>query len=159
MFEKLLLAVLLVYCFSSRTWAQQVGCNSTISNAQVTSLIASSFGKTASNVVLHSSRIVCLSSSGVRNYYRFVSIVANFTYSGGNITQTYAQFEFECVNSVWSAASNILGPIGTARTLLKPDDPAITASLRTDCAYCLSPAAGLQLLDQVHHCYRECIYT
>ena len=157
LFARLLSSVLLC-CLSSWACAQQAGCSSSFSDSEVARLIVNNYvasGATAPAITLQTSpagftfRAVCLSNAGVRDLYRFVSLVAYFTYNGS--APAYGQFEFECINAAWSATSSILGPAVTARTMLTPDAPAITAKLRTDCAYCLNPT--LLQTDAVTHCY------
>ena len=51
----------------------------------------------------------------------------------------YGQFEFECVNSAWSATSNFLESTSFDRTTLTSTSAAVSANNRTDCGYCLNP--------------------
>ena len=166
-----LVAVLVyAYCTSSLTTAQQDGCDGPPSNdSEVEALIAHNYaggsqGITPPAIVLQVSpagfkyRVVCLSSSGIRNRYRFVSIVAYFTTSDANVSQSgdpvYGQFEFECVKSTWSATSRFLEDTALNRVSLTATSAAINASLRTDCAYCLSSSTRSppRSTDVVNHC-------
>ena len=162
-----LLFVAIVGCLSSLTVAQQVGCSDPPSRTQVVSLIASNYGTDQAGniptITLQTSpfgfegyRVVCSSSSGIRNQYRFVSIVAYFTTNDSNVSPlgvpTYVQFEFECVNSTWETITNLLGAATTNRLPLSSDSPAINATSRTDCAYCLRPTSSLRMSDYINHC-------
>ena len=103
-------------------------------------------------------RVMCSSSSGIRNKYRFVSIVAYYTtsdagVSGPGVPPIYGQFEFECVNSLWSVTSSLLDSTSTDRTApLTAASPAVVAANRTDCAYCLKPVSSLRVSDTINHC-------
>ena len=81
----------------------------------------------------------------------------------------YGQFEFVC-SGLWPWYSewpwgtlSKSQPFGTegVRLILAPTAPAITAPLRTDCAYCLainSPTLyfnNYYYTDPINHCYRE----
>ena len=158
--ERVLLAL---GCFASLTVAQQAGCNSLPNSAQVSNLISANFAGTGQssssfNIVLRTApegfmyRVVCASSSGVRNQYRFVTIVAYYINNGAG--PVYGQFEFECVNSVWSATSTFLENTSFDRTTLTATSPAVSANNRTDCGYCLNPtfSSPPRSADTVHHC-------
>lgn len=168
MFRRLLLTALLIGCLPSWASAQEGGCNASFTDSLVAGLIASSYVSsvtTAPSVALQTSpagfsfRPVCLSSSGVRNRYRFVSLVAYYSLNGSSLQ--YGQFEFECVNSAWSATSPILRTALSGRVILAPDSPALNATVRTDCSLCLNlNYASYYMKDPVNHCYGECIaYT
>ena len=158
---KCLLLTMLALCFAI-VGAQQAGCSGPLSSTQVATLIASNINgpQGTATITLQMSpagfmfRVVCLSSSGVRDQYRFVSIVAYYTNSNTGLTQ-YGQFEFECGNSGWSATSIILGlfTLHNQQTLMA-NSPAITAANRTDCAYCLNSgfASPPRFTDTVNHC-------
>ena len=146
------------------TIAQQPGCSASFSDSQVESLIASSYqtpqGTLLPTIVLQNApqgfafRTVCLSSSGIRNQYRFVSIVAYYTKDGG--APQYGQYEFECVQSQWTSSSTLLDLNMFNRLILVPTDLAIIASLRTDCSYCLSSEfLTYRGTDPVNHCKGE----
>ena len=145
---------------------QLSGCSGPPSNnTDVASLIASNYNgaQGTSTVMLQTSpegfpfRVVCLSSSGIRNQYRFVSIVAYYTINGG--APQYGQFEFECVNTVWSATSTFLGNILYNRQPLMANSSAIRATIRTNCSYCLNGQNPQQFpprsTDTVNHCSGE----
>lgn len=161
MFRRLLLTALLIGCLPSWASAQEGGCNASFTDSLVAGLIASSYVSsvtTAPSVALKTSpagfsfRPVCLSSSGVRNRYRFVSLVAYYLLNGSSLQ--YGQFEFECVNSAWSATSPILRTAPSGRVILAPDSPALNATVRTDCSLCLNlNYASYYMKDPVNHCY------
>ena len=99
--ELVLLFVCVLGFFASLTVAQQAGCNSLPNSAQVENLISANFAGTGQGsssfvIVLQTApegfknRVVCASSSGVRNQYRFVSIVAFYTING--VGPEYGQF-------------------------------------------------------------------
>ena len=156
--ERVLLAL---GCLTSLTVA--AGCNIP-NSAQVKDLISANFagtgqGSAPPTIVLQTApegftyRVVCASSSGVRNQYRFVSIVAYYTKDGGG--PVYGQFEFECVNSVWSATSIFLENTEFNRiTNLTSTSAAVSANNRTDCGYCLNPtfSSPPRSTDTVNHC-------
>ena len=160
MFRRLLLVAVFLHCLSSWARAQEAGCDASFNDLQVAGLIASNLVTTAPSIVLQTSpagfsfRAVCLSSSGVRDRYRFVSLVVYYSLNGSS--PLYGQFEFECVNSTWSATSSVLSTASQGRVILAADAPAITATVKTDCALCVNYLNG-QLVDSVHHCYGECI--
>ena len=158
--EEVLLAL---GCLASLTVAQQAGCNSLSNSTQVENLISANFagtGQASSSfvIVLQTApegfkyRVVCASSSGIRNQYRFVSIVAYYTNNG--VGPVYGQFEFECVNSVWSATSIFLEATVFDRTTLTSTSAAVSANNRTDCGYCLNPtfSSPPRSTDAVNHC-------
>lgn len=157
MFRTLFWASVLTAFLHWRAGAQEIGCDATFSDTEAASLIASNYassGGATSTVQLQTSpdgfslRVVCLSSYGVRDRYRFVSLVAYFSLNGG--VPQYGQFEFECVNAAWSANSPFLSTSTTRRAILAADALAISAAPRTDCAYCLN---NLYYTDPVNHCY------
>ena len=149
-------------CLASLTVAQQAGCNSLPNSAQVENLIAANIrgvGQGSLPVIMLQTaperftyRVVCASSSGVRNQYRFVSIVAYYTNNGAG--PVYSQFEFECVNSVWSATSTFLENTVYDITTLSSTSAAVSANNRTDCGYCLNPTfrSPPRSTDTVNHC-------
>ena len=159
------LAVVLLHCCASLTEAQQSGCSSFPTSSQVSALIGQNYlgpGQgTPPAITLQTSpfgyRVVCSSSSGIRNQYRFVSIVANYTTSDGAVSPPgvpiYGQFEFECVNSEWSATSTLLEATSTDRTVLSAGSAAIIANTTTNCAYCLKQSASnVRVSDDTNHC-------
>ena len=161
-----LLAAVLVLCTPPLTNAQQPGCSSSFTNTSVEDLIAQNYQRqdgSRPTITLQPSpagftfHVVCLSSSGMRNMYRFVSIVAYFTTDGsaGVPMYMYGQFEFECVGLAWSAMSSLLDYPSKVRTI---PPAAINASIRTDCAYCLKPADPMgppRNTDPFNHCSSE----
>ncbi|KAL5493715.1 hypothetical protein EMCRGX_G014934 [Ephydatia muelleri] len=156
MFRRLLLVAVFLHCLSSWARAQEAGCDASFNDLQVAGLIASNLVTTAPSIVLQTSpagfsfRAVCLSSSGVRDRYRFVSLVVYYSLNGSS--PLYGQFEFECVNSTWSATSPVLSVASQGRVILAADAPAITATVKTDCALCVN-YPNAQVVDSVHHCY------
>ena len=160
-----LLFLAAIGCLTSLTAAQQAGCSNIPTSAQVAILIAQNyagFGQgSPATITLQSSpfgyRVVCSSSSGVRNQYRFVSIVAYYTTSDASLSPQgipiYGQFEFECVNSAWSATSTLLDILLYDRTMLSAGSAAITANITTNCAYCLKPSVSPERVsDSTNHC-------
>ena len=160
-----LLFVAAVGCLTSLTEAQQPGCSSFPTNTQVATLIAQNYlgnGQGSVQIILQTSpfgyRVVCSSSSGIRNQYRFVSIVAYYTTSDGAVSPPgvaiYSQFEFECVNSAWSATSLLLDSTSKDRTMLSAGSAAINANITTNCAYCLkkSVSSTERVSDDTNHC-------
>eukprot|EP00731_Ephydatia_muelleri_P010821 Em0005g1407a len=156
--------VVLLHCCASLTEAQQSGCSNLPTSTQVATLIGQNLagGGQSPNppiITLQTSpfgyRVVCSSSSGFRNQYRFVSIVANYT-SSDQIEPgpLYGQFEFECVSSAWSVTSDLLGTTSTDRTTLSASSAAITANITTNCAYCLkqSVSSNIRVSDDTNHC-------
>ena len=94
------------------------------------------------NVQVHASNIVCLRSGRIRDMYRGVSVVVNYTCNGapactGN--PTLSQFDFECVSvtgSFWGASVS-----GSADSIFTtPSTGSLSTTLRADCGVCLSPA-------------------
>ncbi|KAL5459899.1 hypothetical protein EMCRGX_G033288 [Ephydatia muelleri] len=160
-----LLAAVLVLCTPPLTKAQQPRCSSSFTNTSVQKLIAQNYQRqdgSRPTITLQPSpagftfHVVCLSSSGMRNMYRFVSIVAYFTTDDETVSSAgvpiYGQFEFECDGSAWSAMSSLLDHPSTVRTV---PTAAINAAIRTDCAYCLKPADPMgppRNTDPFNHC-------
>ena len=142
--------------------AQQAGCSGPPSSAQVQTLIASNINapQGTATITLQTFRVVCLSSSGIRNQYRFVSIVAYYFNSNVNngATLQYGQFEFECdasTSNAWSSTGNLLDAAIFNRVVpLAANSPAINATNRTDCAYCLNSGSlsPPRFTDTVNHC-------
>ena len=158
---KPLLLSMLALCFAN-VGAQQAGCSGPLSSStQMATLIASNINgpQGAVTITLQMSpagfmfRVVCLSSSGMRNQYRFVSIVAYYSTNGG--TPQYGQFEFECDASAWTPAGNLLdAAIYNRVATLTANSPAINATNRTDCSYCLNSGfmSPPRYTDTVNHC-------
>lgn len=91
-------------------------------------------------------RIVCEVTSGTRDMYTEVSVVAEYRLEG-SLESTQAQFEFLCVNdSEW----------GTLHFLdfTSPSEfqDINTASLRRDCHSCVSPTFFRSSLPGKNHC-------
>ena len=167
--------IVLAYGLSSSSLAaaQLMGCDSSFTDAQVAALIgqnylASGQGSVPPTITLQMSpegftfRVVCSSLSGIRNQYRFVSIVAYFTSSKPTSVSPgvplYGQFEFECVNSVWSATSTLLDNTLFDRTeYTTAAFSAVNATITTSCAYCLKPSRSERVSDTVNHCSGKCI--
>ncbi|KAL5493408.1 hypothetical protein EMCRGX_G014585, partial [Ephydatia muelleri] len=158
------LVVVLLHCCSSLTEAQpQPGCSSVPTSTQVTTLIAQNYAGsgqgTPPTILLQTSpfgyRVVCSSSSGIRNQYRFVSIVAYYTTSDANVSPPgvpiYGQFEFECVSSAWSATSTLLDQTSKDRTLLSAGSAAITANITTNCLKQIGSTPE-RVSDDTNHC-------
>ena len=162
-----LAVVLVVFTIHKLTTAQQAGCSGPPSSSiQVVNLIASNVNDAqgTANITLQMSpagfmsRVVCLSSSGIRNQYRFVSIVAYYSVNEEN--PQYGQFEFECDDSTsyaWSSTGNLSGAaIFNRVTNLTANSSAINATNRTDCAYCLNRVrvslSPPRFTDTVNHC-------
>ena len=152
--------------------AQLLGCGASFTDSQVAILIGNNYAGsgqgTVPTIALLMSpagfkfRVVCLSSSGFRDQYRFVSIVAYFTTSDATVSDPgvpiHRQFEFECVNSAWSASSSLLDATALDRTTLQyPSSLAISVASRTDCAYCLKPSTSPRASDAINHCFGECL--
>lgn len=148
--------------------AQQPGCSASFTDVEVAGLIASSYGSAQGSllptIILRFApqgfkfRIVCLSSSGFRDQYRFVSIVAYYTKDG--VGPEYGQYEFECVQSRWTSSSILLEQNIFNRLILTSNDPAINVSLRTDCSYCLSSKfLAHRGTDPVNHCKGESMHS
>ena len=155
-----LAVVLVVFTTHKLTTAQQAGCSGPPTSTQVQSLIANSINgaQGTATITLQMSpagfmfRVVCLSSSGMRDQYSFVSIVAYYSINGG--TSQYGQFEFQCVSSVWSATGNLLDLATNNKQSLTTNSSAINATNRTDCSYCLNSnfATPPRYTDTVNHC-------
>jgi len=87
---------------------------------------------------------VCLRSGRTRNTYSGVSVVVNYTCSGGsnplcNGNPTNSQFDFECVSSPslqWGASVG-----GSSDNIVTtPPTGNFATTLRSDCGVCISPA-------------------
>ena len=149
-----------VSCTTPAVWGQREGCDAIFTEQRVSTLIASNYAEINLNVALLESelgfkfRVVCLANSGQRDRYRFASVVAYYTRSSAPTGPQYGQFEFECVNSVWSATSSFLEATVFDRTTLTSTSAAVSANNRTDCGYCLNPtfSSPPRRGDAVNHC-------
>lgn len=115
-------------------------------------LVAEKLGN-AMQVMILQYNIVCESSSGMRDRYREVSVVVEYT-NGSAVTQ--AQFEFGCSGDTdqWSLVVSGL----TESTVTVPPDGNFTTSLRRDCFICVSPnrpGAPQSTNDDGNHCGGE----
>ena len=118
------------------------------------------------DVFLLNARIVCLASSGARDRYNFVSVVATYT-TDTSADPVTAQFEFSCGTSTtppsWFATdAGVLGVDASLNMeLLSAGDPVLTAELRTDCSTCISLTSPIAVNhssltpDDVTHCVGE----
>jgi len=119
--------------------------------ATATGLVRAAFANSAGEssplaitVQVHASRTVCLRSGRTRNTYSGVSVVVNYTCSGGsnplcNGNPTNSQFDFECVSSPsleWAAS--VIG--STENIITTPPTGNFATTLRRDCGVCISPA-------------------
>ena len=80
---------------------------------------------------------VCESTSGMRDGYRSVSLVAEYVING---TMVLSQFEFACMSAtpgpdVWDI--EVSG--GTEDTVTTPPIATLNTTLRQDCYQCISP--------------------
>ena len=121
--------------------------------------------KNQTDVFLMNASIVCLASSGARDRYNFVSVVATYT-TDTSADPVTAQFEFRCgtgASPLWLASEKGVLGVDPALNmkLLSADDPVLTAELRTDCSTCISltnPFADRHSSltpDNVTHCVGE----
>ena len=90
-------------------------------------------------IQLFNYNVVCEATAGIRDLYRGVSVVANYT---SNRTLAVSQFDFSCSGvdiSVWDIEVN-----GSAlNTVITPPDANMETTLRRDCHGCLSRRPGL----------------
>ena len=109
------------------------------------------------DVLVMSSRTVCLVPATTRDKYRFASVITTYSCSGpaagacppGPYPRT-DQFEFGCVGSVWQDSTFLVDDLND------PVNPSIT-TLRRDCSFCVSPddAANIGIMNPVDtetHC-------
>ena len=107
---------------------------------------------TSPDVLVNSSRTVCLAVATARDKYRFASVIVTYE-CGGSAAQLCPpgpyprtdQFEFECVdlndgNGPFWSDSNVLD-----NDRNDPENSGIT-TLRRDCSFCISPADATALL-------------
>ncbi len=124
---------------------------SMIRASEVDSLVTASFTNQSTNIVTNISNtdytVVCLSQGVEIDTWRFISLVALYTYNGTNHT---SQFQFECVESKWTAIVN--GSDEYIRT--DPPDASINTTLRTDCALCIDPQQAMSASNP-QHCLGE----
>ena len=92
-------------------------------------------------------QIVCLAQGEERDTWRAVSLVANYTFNG---TNSVGQFQFECVESNWTATVNG----STQYTRTDPPDASLETAVRLDCAYCVDPRQ-LPSANNSQHCLGE----
>ena len=114
------------------------------------------------SVQVHDSNIVCLRSGRTRDTYSGVSVVVNYTCTGGSSSECtgnpiLSQFDFECntgsTGPTWS--STVSG--STSDTVTTPPNGTLSTTLRTDCGACISPArlGFASITNNEQHCGRE----
>ncbi len=135
-------------------WANLSTCNhgcSITQSSELESLIATTFNNQTepNNITIRLIKytFVCIAQGAEQDTWRFVSLVANFTNNGTNLI---SQFQFECVESNWTATVNGL----TQYTRTDPPDASVNTSLRRDCALCIDPRQA-PLANNSHHCLGE----
>ena len=122
-------------------------------------LIAASFATTtqanAPSVNVFESQVVCLAVGEVRDRYRSISVVANYSctgsYSECGEPWSVSQFEFACdTNDMWGVGSSI-------GTLTTPADASLSSSLRVDCLTCAGNDTGMMFatVPDDNHCVGE----
>ena len=121
-----------------------------------TALAAVSGDPSPVSVQVHDSNIVCLRSGRTRDTYSGVSVVVNYTCTGGSRSECtgnpiLSQFEFECVTGpTWTASVS-----GSASNIITtPPNGNLSTALRTDCGVCVSPARSgfAAITDNQQHC-------
>ena len=126
------------------------GC-SMIQSSELESLIIIASNQTEPNnttIRLIEYTFVCIAQGAEQDTWRFVSLVANYTNTNG--TNSISQFQFECVESNWTATVNG----STEYTRTDPPDASLNTSLRRDCALCIDPQQA-PLANNSHHCLGE----
>ncbi len=92
--------------------------------------------------------LVCEATAGVRNTYRYVSLVAEYILNGTG-PAILSQFEFGCsAEGVWEP--EVVGSINNTFTF--PPDATLNTSLRTNCSLCLSPLRPGSTHSNDEHC-------
>jgi len=114
------------------------------------------------SIRVHDHNIVCETIGLRRNAFRYVSVVANYSSDG---VFSISQFEFECVDTVWSPVLRIVGLTSVTLTA----NAALTTEPRTDCGLCASVQIAQSLqqsdivsqseFDSVTHCFGKGTYT
>lgn len=137
-------------CESNCPLIQGFDLGSTDDSPSAAGLIGATFSS-AENVQIMNYKIVCLAQGTVRDAYRFVSIVVNYTYNG---TERLSQFQFECQSGNWSA--NLSGSLLYART--DPPDASLETILRKDCVQCVDPSQ-LSSANNSQHCVGMLVLT
>ena len=109
----------------------------------------------APDVLVMSSRTVCLAAAATRGNYRFASVITTYDCGGDAVAfcppgpyPRTDQFEFGCVGSVWGDSALFVDERND------PVNPSIT-TLRRDCSFCVSPddAANIGVTtDPETHC-------
>ena len=121
-----------------------------------TALAAVSGDPSPVSVQVHDSNIVCLRNGRTRDTYSGVSVVVNYTCTGGSRSECtgnpiLSQFEFECVTGpTWAASVG-----GSASNIITtPPSGTISTTLRTDCGVCISPARSgfASITNNEQHC-------
>ena len=87
---------------------------------------------------VHNSKIVCITNGRTRDTYSGVSVVVNYTCTGGSGctgNPILSQFEFGCNNGAWS--STVGG--SSSDTVTTTPNATLSTPLRTDCGICVSP--------------------
>ena len=108
-------------------------------------------------VQVHDSNIVCLRSGRTRDTYRGVSVVVNYTCTGGSGctgNPILSQFEFGCnTGSTGPTWSSTVGST-SSDTVTTPPNSTLSTTLRTDCGVCISPARSgfATITNNEQHC-------
>ena len=113
------------------------------------------------SVQVHDSNIMCFRNGRTRDTYSGVSVVVNYTCTGGSRSECtgnpiLSQFDFECVTGpTWAASVG-----GSASNIITtPPNGNLSTPLRTDCGVCISPARSgfATITNNQQHC--GCEYT
>ena len=159
---RMLLAAVCLLLLLSHASAQEcdaiqisdIGSNDTASTDGAIAQLFSVSQQNIPEVLVMSSRTVCLAAAATRDKYRFASVIVTYDCGGAASASCPAgpyprtdQFEFECEDSGG-------GPVWQDSTLLihernVPVNPSIT-TLRRDCSFCISPADAATSLPTDH---------
>ena len=116
-------------------------------------------GDQSPRVQIFEYNVVCLSAGTVRDTYRSVSVVVNYTCIGVSECEdtpfTISQFEFGCTAEVSGAqwSPSLGGSMEGIRTT--PADGSLATPLRTDCGICGSPVR-FPFSNNENHCGGRC---
>ena len=98
------------------------------------------------NVELLEYNLVCLSTSGIRDKFSYVSVVAEYRIDN-QTDSNMSQFEFGCNGVIWGLTNGSSDDIVTT-----PPDARLNTTLRTDCSRCLNYRRPGSINNNTEHC-------
>ena len=123
----------------TRITANDLGNTTSPSSQGLIAAILSATGQPGTEIQLLQYNWVCESTSGMRDEFRSISLVAEYVM--GNST-LLSQFEFACRSGTGTPGPNVWGigvSGGIENTVTTPPNASLNTTLRQDCYQCISP--------------------